>query len=92
MSEESHRIQELIGTLKQQRDELSVKMHLAGMELRNEWNHLDTKLSKLCSKYDPVKDAVSETSDEVWESLKLLGSEIGEGFKRIGAALRERDK
>jgi len=89
MSDESCRVKELISTLKQQRNELSVKMHLTGMEMREEWNRLDAKLSKLCSKYEPVKDAVGETSDDVWQSLKLLASEVSDGFKRIGQAVKE---
>ncbi len=92
MSEEPQRIEELIKSLKQQRDELSVKMHLAGMEMREEWDRLDVKLSKLCSKYEPVKDAFGETSSDVWKTLKQLGSEVGDGFKRIGKALQSRDK
>lgn len=92
MSEEPQRIQELINSLKQQRDELSVKVHLTGMEMREEWNRLDVKLSKLCSKYEPVKDAVDETSGDVWQTLKQLGNEIGEGFKRVSKALKSRDQ
>ncbi|NQV23319.1 MAG: hypothetical protein HQ518_03035 [Rhodopirellula sp.] len=92
MSEEPQRIEELITSLKQQRDELSVKIHLTGMEMREEWDRLDMKLSKLCSKYEPVKDAVGETSGDVWQTLKQLGSEIGDGFKRIGKAIQSHDK
>ncbi|MFT5326329.1 MAG: hypothetical protein ACI8P0_004204 [Planctomycetaceae bacterium] len=61
MQQEPHRVEELIKSLKQQRDELSVNMHLAGMELRDEWARIDAKLTKLSAKYDPLKDAVGET-------------------------------
>lgn len=63
-------------------------MHLAGMELRDEWDRIDTKLKKLSAKYDPLKDAVSETTDDVWDSLKLPGGEVAEGFKRIRASIK----
>ena len=90
MSQDPHRVKELIQSLRQQRDELSMKMHLAGMEAKDEVKRLDAKLSQLCSKYDPVKDAVDETADDVWDAMKDLGKEIGEGFSRIGKALAGR--
>lgn len=87
MTQDPHRIEELIQSLKQQRDALSVKAHLAGMEARDELKRLDGKLSQLCSQYDPVRDAVEETADEVWTAMKVLGREIGEGFTRVGKSL-----
>lgn len=92
MSNDPHRIQELIQSLRQQRDELSVKVNLAGKEARDEIARLDEKLSHLCSKYEPVKDAVGETTDDVWDALKHLGREIGEGFTRVGKALVKKDE
>lgn len=87
MNNEPRRIHELVESLKQQRDELSVKMHLAGMEARDEVERLDEKLSQLCSKYEPVKNAVEETADDVWLAMSDLGREIGDGFARIRKAL-----
>ncbi len=74
---------ELISDLKQQRDQLRVKIHLGGQELKDEFEKLDDKLSQLNHRYDPLKDAVGETAGEVWDSLKLFGSEIKDGFVRI---------
>ncbi|MBL6705548.1 MAG: hypothetical protein ISQ06_05515 [Planctomycetaceae bacterium] len=89
MNQEPHRIEELIKSLEQQRDELSVKINLAGMELRDEWDRIDAKLTKLSAKYDPLKDAVGETADDVWDALKELGGEVATGFKRIRASLKK---
>lgn len=87
MTQDPHRIEELIQSLKQQRDALSLKLHLASLEARDEVNRLDQKLSQLRSRYDPVKDAVEETADDVWATLKDLGREISEGFTRVGKSL-----
>lgn len=87
MSEDRKRTQEMISALKQQRDELSVRIHLAEAEAKEEWSRLDDKLSQLSHKFDPLKDAVGETADDVWESLKLVGEEIKHGFAKIRKSL-----
>ena len=78
---------ELISDLKHQRDELRLQIHLGSEELKEEWEKLDDKLSQLSHRFDPVKDAVEDTAEDVWESLKLVGGEIKEGFGRIRKAL-----
>ncbi|MGE0377510.1 MAG: hypothetical protein AB7I48_24095 [Planctomycetaceae bacterium] len=87
MTERRDRIHELISGLKQQRDELAVRMHLAGSEAKQEWNRLDDKVNQLAHRYDPLKHAVDETADDLWVSLKLLGEELRHGFERIRKSL-----
>lgn len=79
---------ELISDLKQQRDHLRLKIHLGGVELREEFGKLDDKLSQLSHSYDPLKDAVGETTEGLWDSLKLVGGEIKDGFHRIRKSLQ----
>lgn len=81
------RIHKLVDDLKRQRDELRLQMHLASMELRNEWDKVDGKLADLTRRTEPVREAVGESAEEVWEAVKLLGTEIKEGFDRIRKAL-----
>ena len=76
-------LQETISSLKQQRDQLALKIHLCNSELKDEWNVLEEKLTNLTSDYDPLKHAVSEAGEGVWESLKLVGEEINGGYERI---------
>jgi hypothetical protein len=87
MTERRDRIHELISGLKQQRDELGVRMHLAGSEAKQEWNRLDDKVNQLTHRFDPLKHAVGETADDLWVSLKLLGEELQHGFERIRKSL-----
>jgi uncharacterized coiled-coil DUF342 family protein len=77
----------LIRELKEERDELKLKIHLGKMELQEEWQELDDKLDALNHRFDPLKDAVEETAEDVWDSLKLVASEIKDGFKRIRKSL-----
>ena len=80
-------INELISDLKQQRDHLKVKIHLGSTELQEEFAKLEDQLFQLNHRFDPVKEAVDESAKEVWDSLKLLGGEIKNGFHRIGKSI-----
>lgn len=84
---ESKLIQETIHRLKQQRDELALKIHLGNAELKDEWDELNDKLSNLIHTYDPLKQSVSQSGEDLWESLKLVGEEIRRGFDRIRESL-----
>jgi uncharacterized coiled-coil DUF342 family protein len=77
----------LIRELKEERDELKLKIHLGKMEVQEEWQALDDKLDALNHRFDPLKDAVGETAEDVWDSLKLVGSEIKAGFDRVRKSL-----
>lgn len=87
MSEQSSVVHDLISQLKQERDELRLKIHLGKQEVQDELDSLQVKLDGLSDRYAPLKDAVDETAEDVWDSLKLVGSEISDGFNRIRKAL-----
>jgi uncharacterized coiled-coil DUF342 family protein len=87
MSDKQTFLAELIKDLKQQRDELRVRIHLGSVELKEELNKLDDRLAELNDRFEPLKGALGETAEDVWESLKLVGGEIKEGFDRIRKSL-----
>ena len=87
MPEKRERLGELISALKQQRDELALRIHLAEAEAKQEWNRLDDRLAQLTHEYEPLKHAVGASTEDVWESLKLVGEEIKHGFDRIRKSL-----
>ena len=78
---------ELISSLKQQRDELALQIHLGKEEAKEEWDKVTAKLDELGRDYEPLKDAVGETAGNVLEALKLVAGEVQEGFQRIRKAL-----
>ena len=80
-------IEELISDLKQQRDEIRVKLHLGGQELKDEWEKLDDQLNQFNHRFDPLRDAVGETAEDVWDSFRLVGGQIKERFNRIRNSL-----
>lgn len=87
MTHEKSSLNELIATLKQQRDELALKIHLGAAEAKDEWHHATEKLDELTRDYDPVKQAVAESAQEVTESLKLVAGEVLKSFERIRKSL-----
>ena len=79
--------EEVVSTLKQQRDELALKIHLAEAEAKEEFESAGEKLDQLTSEYDPLKDAVAESAENVTESLKLVAEEVMNSFDRIRKTL-----
>jgi len=87
MSQEKILLNETISTLKQQRDELALKMHLAESEAKQEFKQTKEKLDQLTSDFDPLKEAVGESTGNVVESLKLVADEVVSSFDRIRKSL-----
>ena len=83
----SEDIEELVDKLRQERDELNVKLHLAKMEASEEWQDLERKWSKLEAKVKQLGDAAAESTSDVRAAAELLGQEIKAGFKRIARQL-----
>ena len=87
MSTKKNLLHETISSLKQQRDELALKMHLAEAEANQEFDETIVKLDTLTAEYDPLKDAVGESAENVVESLKLVAGEVVSSFDRIRKSL-----
>lgn len=87
MSQEKGHLAELISSLKRQRDELALKIHLGKADAKEEWSKITKKLDDLTSDYEPLKDAVGETAENLLAGLKLVTEEIQSGFNRIRKSL-----
>ncbi len=80
-------IDELLEELKEERDELRVRAHLAKLEASDEWQELEKKLRKLESKAKDVGGAAADSGEDVGAALKMLGQEIKQGFKNVAQKL-----
>ena len=89
MGEQSNRLDDLITSLKQERDELKLKMHLASMEAKDEYERVSGKVDELTDQYEPVKDAVEETAENVFSALGLVADELKLGFERVRKVISE---
>ena len=76
MSDRRTALDELISNLRQQRDELRVRVHLAKAEVRDEWDGLERRFLQLMDDYKPVREATEQTAANVWSALGLAGDEL----------------
>ena len=62
---------ELVAKLKQERDELALKVHLGSKDAAAEWEKLEAKWHEISTtKLPPMKQAAQETAAGVAEELK----------------------
>jgi vacuolar-type H+-ATPase subunit D/Vma8 len=76
--------EDLVADLKQKRDELRVKIHLASKEAQDEWEELEEKMQAFSSRAE-----LGKTSEGVGDALGKLGRELKLGYNRIRDAIRE---
>ena len=88
MSESQELLSDMIVKLKQQRDELALKIHLGKQDAKDEWERVRAKLDQLADDYEPVTDAARESASKVFDSMKDVASEIKASFDRIRESLK----
>jgi SMC interacting uncharacterized protein involved in chromosome segregation len=80
-------INELADRLRRERDQLSVKIHLANMEVRDEWQDLEEKWEEFSSSSRRFYKEVEPAMSDIHAALSLLGDELKAGYKKIRDAL-----
>ncbi len=82
---------DMIGELKQKRDELRVQMHLASKEIKDEWNELEEKMEDFAGKAKQFSDdaKLKETGSGIGDALGQLGGELKRGYERIREAMKD---
>ena len=78
---------ELTEALKQQRDEIEVQIHLAGMDAKEEWKKAEKKREQFFDALGVVNDDTKEISTELIHATKVIGDELVETYKRISERL-----
>lgn len=74
---------ELGQRLRQERDELKLKVHLAKMDAKQEWEVAESKWEAFESKFDERLKTGKQTTSEVQDVLKELGDDISNAYRRI---------
>jgi len=83
MTDERSDFDRLVDELETQRDELLLKIHLAKAEAKDEWEELESKWQNLQERLPEVRNAASESADDIGAALGLVGEEIGKAYKRL---------
>lgn len=81
-------IEDLVGTLRTQRDELRVRLHLMKAEVRDEFEELEKQWNHLESRLDHLKDASKASADEIGAAAKQLAEELGTAYDRIKRSMK----
>ncbi len=80
-------LDDLIATLRQQRDELLVQMHLAKAEARDEFRELEKKWQHIETKLEKAGGEARESATDVRAAVELVARELGRAYDRIKKAL-----
>ncbi|MGD9851673.1 MAG: hypothetical protein AB7T38_10415 [Nitrospirales bacterium] len=87
MSVSQKDLQNLVTSVKQQRDELKLKLHLAKAEAREEWTKLENQWEEVRTKVEGTYKETSKTAEGVGSALELALQEIKKGYERIKKTL-----
>ena len=81
-------LKKILAYLKQERDEINLKLHLGEQELRDEMEDLEKQWPELRQRGDKVLSAADESSEDVVAALSLLGNEIKASYEKIRDSLK----
>jgi len=77
----------LLDKLQVERDEIKLKLHLASMEAKEEFDEAEKQWSQLKIKAAEIADDSVETSEEFIDKAKIVGEELKRAYSRIATRL-----
>jgi SMC interacting uncharacterized protein involved in chromosome segregation len=83
MADHKEKLDQMMKRLETERDELKVKLGLAKLEAREEWQELEKKMDTLRGRIKVLGGEAKEASGDVGAALDTLGGEIKDGFERL---------
>ena len=83
MAEARQKLDDMIKRLETERDELKVKLGLAKLEARDEWEELEKKMDSLRGRLKVLGSEAKEASGDVGAAADALAEQIKEGYTRL---------
>jgi hypothetical protein len=80
---------ELVDSLKTERDEILLQLHLASMDAKDEFETLDEKWDLVAQKVAEMADDAEDISEEGIAKAKELGLELKDLYHRFQAKLKD---
>ena len=80
---------ELLEKLSAERDEINLQLHLASMEVKDEFSDAEGKWEQVKQKASEIADDSVETTDEFIAAAKVIGEELAESYQRIVKRLKD---
>lgn len=75
--------QAMVDRLRQERDELRLKLHLATAEARDEWDKVEAKWTEVDARLPQVKAELRDGGQNLRAALDLVTEEISSRYERI---------
>ncbi len=72
-----------------ERDEIILKLHLASMDAKEEFEEAEKSWEALKIKAEEIADDSKETSAELLDKAKIIGEELKEAYERISKRLAD---
>lgn len=82
------RLEQMVLELRRERDELRVRAHLLGAELREEWQRVEHRWAQIEPKLSRLQVGTRESAHEVGAAVAKLAEEIAAAYRRMRDALR----
>ncbi len=76
-------IKEFSDFLKQQRDEINLKLHLGGMEAKEEMDKAEEVWESFLEKADDIGDETKETTLELIQAAQEIGEELKSSYEKL---------
>lgn len=81
------KLQELITSLEQERDELRLKLHLASRDAKDEFEALEGRLdalrSRLVAGSADARDTAAEVGDVVSDTARKVADDLRDGYRKL---------
>lgn len=95
MAERDDRLEDLIESLKQQRDELRLHLHLASLDAKEEFEDLEKKWDRWTAEAKaqskPLRKVMEESAKDVGSALDRVLDEVKQSYERIKKQVESKD-
>ena len=82
-------INKLLESLKNDRDELRLHIHLAAMETQDEWHKLEKQWHELEPKISSFTDEAKSSAQDVGNATVDVAKELGKAYHRLKKRLEQ---
>jgi hypothetical protein len=87
MADAKEQMAKAVEHLKQQRDELQLKLHLAKADAKDEWASLENQWEEIKPKLEAAREEAGKTAESVGTALGLAVDELKKGYERLKGRL-----
>ena len=75
--------------LKQQRDEISLQVHLAGLDIKEEWDQHEQTWNRFTAQLAEIRDETKDITEELAAATLVIGEELSSAYRRIVDRLKD---